>query len=232
MNKNLLRRVLLFLWMFVFEILCSGCFGSVEGLYPPGTGEELKSVYVVDHNGWHTGIAVKRQDIPDNLWPEHQDFADFEYVEVGWGDRAYYQASEPTLWITMKAALWPTPSVLHIIGFNGLVQRYFPESKIVEIALSHPGFERLCRFIQDSYARDDLGKAIRLGSGLYKHSQFYLGRENFHLLKTCNVWTAKAIRSAGCPITPLYAITAGNVIRQGKKCGKMIQTGKVAYLLS
>jgi hypothetical protein len=74
--------------------------------------EPLKTVYVVDHNNWHTGIVVRRQDIPDNLWPEHHDFTDFEYMEVEWGDRDYYRASEPTLWITMKAASMPLRHVM------------------------------------------------------------------------------------------------------------------------
>jgi len=201
--------------------VCLGCLGPIEGLYPPRADEPTKTVFLVNHNDWHAGIVVNIKDIPDHLWPEHRDVEGFDYVEVGWGDRDYYQAAEPTVWITLKAAFWPTPSVLHVTWFIPPVRQYFPGSEVIDITLSQGGFERLVTFIHESYARDGGGRAIRLGPGLYEHSRFYSARRTFHLLRTCNVWTAKAIRSAGCPITPLYAVTARNVMYQAKKCRKV-----------
>ncbi len=204
-------------------LVCSGCVGPIEALYPPKAAEPSKSVYVINHNDWHTGIIVRRQDIPNSLWPENNDFADFEYLEVGWGDRDYYQAMEPTKWMAIKAAFWPTQSVLHIVGFSTPVERNSSESEIVEIELSDRGFEQLLSFIQDSYARDELERAIRLGPGLLENSRFYLARGKFYLLRSCNVWTAEALRSAGSPITPLYSITANNFMYQASKFGKIIR---------
>ena len=51
--------------------------------------DPVKRVYVVSR-GWHTGIVVRHEDIADGLWPEHPDFAPSGYVEVGWGDWAFY----------------------------------------------------------------------------------------------------------------------------------------------
>ena len=209
--------------LFIFAVY-SGCAGPIEALYPPGASEPSKSVYVINHNDWHTGIVIRRQDIPDRLWPENHHFKDSEYLEVGWGDRDYYMTPEPTLWMTLKAALWPTESVLHIVGFSGPVEEYFPVSEMAEIRLSLRGFERLCAFIQNAYARDVSGKAIELGPGLYGNSRFYLARAKFHLLRSCNVWTAQAIRSTGFPITSFYAITASNVIYQTSKYSRMIRS--------
>ena len=207
----------------ILFVVCSGCFGPIENIYPPKPDEHPISVYIVNHNDWHTGIVVRRQDIPSNLWPENNDFADFEYLEVGWGDRDYYQTPEPTKWMTMKAAFWPTQSVLHIVGFSAPVERHYPEAEIIEIGLSHRGFEQLCIFIQDRYARDASGQTIKLGPGLLENSRFYLARGKFYLLRSCNVWTAEALRSAGCPITPLYSITANNLMYQAIKFGKIIR---------
>jgi uncharacterized protein (TIGR02117 family) len=209
--------------LFIFAVY-SGCAGPIEALYPPGASEPSKSVYVINHNDWHTGIVIRRQDIPDRLWPENHHFKDSEYLEVGWGDRDYYMTPEPTLWMTLKAALYPTESVLHIAGFSGPMEAYFPASDIVEIMLSLRGFERLCAFIQDAYARDASGAVNGLGPGLYENSRFYQGRERFHLLRTCNVWIARAIRSTGFPITPFYAITASNVIYQTSKYDRMLRS--------
>ena len=200
-------------------VLAAGCVGPVHGLYPPGEGESVASVWVVSH-GWHTGIVVRKQDVPDGLWPQLRDFADFHFVEVGWGERDFYMAPAGTSGMALRAALLPSSSVLHVAGFGGPVERDFAASEIVEIRLSRRGLEKLAAFIGDAYAKDEAGAVIRLGPGQYPQSRFYLARETYHVLKTCNTWTAKALRSAGCPITPFYALTAGNVMYQATAfCG-------------
>ena len=205
--------------LLAFSVLASGCAGPVHGLYPPREGESVTPVWVVSH-GWHTGIVVRREDVPDGLWPQHRDFADSELVEIGWGERDFYMAPEGTSGMALRAALWPASSVLHVAGFRGAAERYFPVSEVVEITLSRRGFEELAAFIQEAYATDEAGGTIGLGPGHYPSSRFYLARETYHALKTCNTWTAKALRSAGCPITPFYALTAGNVIYQATAfCG-------------
>ncbi len=209
-------------FLFVAIAICAGCAGPVKKLYPPGEDEPVRSVFVVSH-GWHTGIVFRRQDIPSDIWPENLDFAANDYVEVGWGDEAFYKAPKFKMGTALKAVLWPTPSVLHIAGFNEPVQDYFPKSKIIELKLSQAGFERLCRFIHRSYAKDSADESIPLGRGLYGNSKFYLSREQYHLFKTCNVWTAKALRAAGCPITPFYALTTDNIIFQAGRFGAIIQ---------
>jgi uncharacterized protein (TIGR02117 family) len=201
--------------------LASGCVGPVRGLYPPAPGEAVKSVYVVNH-GWHTGIVVRRHDVAEALWPELGDFADSEYVEVGWGDRDFYQALEATSGQALKAILWSTASVLHVAGFSAPPERAFPGRDIVEVTLLERSLERLVVFIRDAYARDEAGRAIPLGPGQYSYSRFYLAREKYFLLKTCNNWTARALRAAGFPITPLYAVTARNVMYQAGQFGRSL----------
>lgn len=208
--------------LIVIGVTGSACAGPIKDLYPRRDNEPSRSVYVIDH-GWHAGIVVRKEDIPHNIWPESQDFPDAEYLEVGWGDRDWYQAPGFNLWFALKALFWPTSSVLHVVGFNGSIESYFPENEIIELELSLRGFERLFGYIQDSHARDTSGKTIRLGPGLYRNSFFYLSNEKFHLFKTCSVWAAKAIRSAGYPITPSYAMTVGNLMFQVRKFGKVVQ---------
>lgn len=188
----------------------------------PEPNETTKTVYLVSH-GWHAGIVVRRADIPDAVWPEKWDFPASEFLEVGWGDRDYYQTPDPHWGITLKAALLPTESVLHIVAFSGSVLAYFPRSEIIEIQLSESGFERLCRHISASYSRDPAGNSVPLGPGLYGVSQTYLSTETYHLLNTCNVWTARAIREAGCPITPASTVTVDSLMSRARSFGKLIQ---------
>jgi len=206
----------------VFSAAAAGCAASIKGLYPPAPAELVKPIYVINH-GWHTGIAVRRADIPEGVWPEHADFADSEYVEVGWGDRDFDVVPEGTPWLALKAVFWPTPGVLHVVWFDGPVEQFFREREIVEILVSDGGFYRLAVFIADAYAKDGSGRTIVVGPGQYANSRFYEAGEKYFLLKTCNTWPARALRSAGLPITSLYAVTAGNVMDQTRTLGQILE---------
>jgi uncharacterized protein (TIGR02117 family) len=193
-----------------------------KGLFPPAPNEPSKSIYLASH-GWHAGIVIKRTDIPEGIWPEHYDFPDAEYLEVGWGDKDYYMTPDPGMGITLKAGLLPTDSVLHVVSFRGSVERYFSRSEITRIDLSYEGFARLCRYISNSYARDEAGKVQALGPGLYGKSRFYLSRETYHAFNTCNVWTARGLRNAGCPLVPASTLTVEELMTEVASFGAVIQ---------
>jgi hypothetical protein len=55
--------------VFVLLIACCACAGPVKELYPPSKDEPTRSIYLVSH-GWHTGIVIKRMDIPNGIWPD------------------------------------------------------------------------------------------------------------------------------------------------------------------
>jgi uncharacterized protein (TIGR02117 family) len=201
-------------------MLAVGCATPVESLFPPPAGEPTRTVYVVNHR-WHTGVVVERAAFVGAGWAE--DFASAEFLEFGWGDAAFYPAERPGLWLAAKAVLWPTPSVLHVAGVTGPLTNSFPHQEIVRVELSEPGFERLRGHIENTFARDKAGKAQVVGPGLYGDSKFYRARGKFYFPKMCNRWTATGLRAAGCPISPLRSVTAGNVIRQVRTFGEPIQ---------
>jgi uncharacterized protein (TIGR02117 family) len=177
-----------------------------------------KTLYVVSH-GWHTGIVLRARDVPPGRWPEAAHFPDAEFLEVGWGDRDYYRAADPGMWLALKAAFRPSPGVLHVAGFRGAVSAYFPASEIVALEVTQPGLERLSALIGASHERDAGGRSTPLGPGLYGQSRFYPSRERFHLLRTCNVWTAQALRAAGIDVSPAQSLTAGGLLAQLRERG-------------
>jgi uncharacterized protein (TIGR02117 family) len=178
-------------------------------------------VYLVAH-AKHSGIAVRSADLPAGLWPERRDFPQADYLEVGWGDRDYYYGRNQGFADALRAAFGPNnPSVLHIAGVRGPLTRTFPASEIIELTLSRDGFERLVRYIHDAYDRAGTPVVAPLGPGLYGDSRFYPGRETFNLLRTCNVWTARGLRTAGLPIED--SITLGGLMSQARGIGKVIQ---------
>ena len=206
----------------LWSLLQLGCASVPEGLFPPAPGEPTKPVYLVSH-GWHAGIVVRRADIPPGVWPQSRDFPDAEYLEVGWGDRDYYMTRRPHIGHLLKAGLLPTDSVLQVVGFNGPVERYFPRSEVVRIDLSEAGFERLVRYIEQSHLVDAAGRVQALGRSLYGRGGFYLSRETYHLFNTCNAWTARALREAGCPITPAANLLVETLMSNLARCGTVIR---------
>ena len=206
----------------LMSVLLVACAAPPKGLFPPDPHKPFRTIYLVSH-GWHAGIVVRRTDIPAGIWPQHKDFPEAEYLEIGWGDKDYYMTPQPHLGITLKAGLLPSASVLHVVGFRGAVTHYFPQSEVISIDLSEAGFERLCAYLASSYAEDESGHRKPLGPSLYGDGQFYLSRESYHAFNTCNVWSARALHAAGCPITPASALTVDTLMARAARWGKVIQ---------
>lgn len=210
--------------LLVAVAVAAGCATGIAagpGAPPAATGDE-RTLYVVRH-GWHTGIVVRAADVPERAWPARRDFPGADYLEVGWGDRAYYQASDPGVWLALRALLWPTPGVLHVVAFAGPVERHFATAEIVELRVTSDGFARLVDAIGASHELDASGAPIALGKGLYGTSRFYASREAFHLFKTCNVWTAQVLREAGLPVAAAPALTAEGLMTQLHPLGRTIR---------
>ena len=172
---------------------------------------------MVNHGGMHTGIAVKRSDIPKGVWPANLDYPRAKYLEVGWGDDDGYR-KDWTTGIVTKALLRSTRTVLLFDGFSKTLRENFdgPDYTIVEIKLSPAGFERLCRHFERTHALNHFGEPIRLGDDWYR------GRGTYCMLNTCNTWVASGLRSAGCPVTPAYCITPVPLLYQVRKFGRVV----------
>lgn len=212
------------IWILFLAVSCGACAVPVRETTPaPGASEPRKMIYLVSH-GWHAGIVLRHTGILDSIWPGVGDFPNAQYLEVGWGDMDYYQTPDPRMGLIIKAALLPTASVLHIVGFSGTVPANFPFSEIIRIELSAASFEHLSRTIAASFVLNEAGNARSLGPGLYGNSRFYLSGETYHLFNTCNVWTARALRAAGLPVTPATAIRVESLMFQVRKFGKVVQS--------
>ena len=212
-----------FLLLAVYAVGVACAVPETKTASPPDSEEPAKTVYLVSH-GWHAGIIIRRADIPDSVWPEYREFPDSVYLEVGWGDSDYYRTPDPHWGITLKAALLPTASVLHVVGFSSSVPAYFPYSEIIEIRLSDAGFAELCHYIAASYFKDPAGKSVALGPGLYGDSRFYQSHETYHLFNNCNAWTDRALQTAGCPLKPAAVFTVENLMDRARSCGKVIKS--------
>jgi uncharacterized protein (TIGR02117 family) len=170
-----------------------------------------KKVYVVSH-GWHTGFVIPAIDIQDKLPELKKRFPHANNIELGWGDKGFYQAKEITTGLTLRAIFWPTKSVVHAVAVPSDVQRYFSNSVIETLCLNELEYLSLITFISNSFARNETDDVMPQKKGIYGNSQFYTGMGDYYLMNTCNKWTAKGIKSAGLDISPVFKLTAGSIM--------------------
>lgn len=188
-------------------LLFFACAAPTTSLRSPTPGDRARTVYVVHHGALHTGLTVRRADIPCGSWPANRDYAGSKYIEVGWGDDDGYR-KPLTSGIAMKALAGSKHTVLLAEGFSQAIRAKYndPKFTVLAVDLSEVGFARLCEHIQQTYALNEKGEPIRLGEGWYR------ARGTYSAFNTCNTWIASGLRKAGCPITPALCLTAGQLL--------------------
>lgn len=186
--------------------------------------QESRAFYIVNH-GLHTGIVVKRNDLLDVVPSLTTDWDSGEYLEIGWGDEQFYQAPNATAGLAIQAMLWPTGSVLHMVGIPETPHRFFPKIEILEISVPQSGYKKLLEYIAKTFEQTSDDNITRLGPGLYGNSHFYKATGSFHTFNTCNTWVAEAIETTGYPISSKGVIRAESLLSQlrrdidsGNKC--------------
>ena len=168
-------------------------------------------MYIVSH-GWHTGFVIPAGSIEARLPELKRRFANAPYIELGWGDAGFYRANEITTGLTLRAIFWPTETVVHAVSVPRRPDAYFSGSEVSSICIDDNGYAALLEYIENSFARDEHGRIVPTGHGLYGDSEFYRGVGDYYLMNTCNKWTAKGLRSAGLSISPMFKLTAGSVM--------------------
>lgn len=183
--------------------------------------EDSTAVYVVSIS-WHTGIVVPAASLPEHIWPDDHDFAEDDYLEIGWGDADFYQDDGFNLWYAFKAVFWPTKSVLHVNPINMDIAGFYQGTEVVEIFLDDEAMESLTAYIISHLAKDENGQLIVAGDGIYTDSQFYKGTSRYYFPNNSNVWAARALKRAGFSISPIFYQFTGWLLNKAENFGKRI----------
>jgi hypothetical protein len=152
-------------------------------------------------------------------------FPDARYLEVGWGEARYYPGETRGLWGMIRAGLWPTGSVLHVVPVPASVLRTFPQNTIVRVPVGPSELDALAAFVAQSFAVDTTGRATPTAPGYYVNSRFYASPLTYHVFNNCNHWAAAALEAAGCDVSPRWAFTVGQVVARAEACGTLLQRG-------
>ena len=195
-------------------ILLSGCASALSWQSIPDSIDNERSVYVINH-GWHTGLILPYESL--NEEPFIEDTLGYSpYYEFGWGDSDFYQAEKITSGITLKAILWPTDSVIHVIPIRKNLHERFTKTEIVEIRMSLKGLQRLVDFVSASFYKDKNSQYVLLGKGIYKNSRFFKARGGYQITNNCNTWVAEALESSGVPVSSFLTLTSNDVMKQSR----------------
>lgn len=216
-----LKRIVIGMMSLVIGLLVLTLATAGRGdpsLYPPVPGQAAIRVHVVDH-GWHTGLVVRVADLSGAAlrlglsrpvdshrlrWLASR-YPHAEWLELGWGDAVFYQATpgiaDVDPWLGLRALAVPTPSALQVVPGEGRVAALFARSQVLPLELSQAGFDALA--IGLAATLPEVLPNAPIGPSLYGGGVFYTARLDYHLLRTCNRWVADLLAMAGVPISPV-----------------------------
>jgi hypothetical protein len=179
-------------------LLALGCAAAVPSPgWPPGAAGSVPVHVSLDT--WHAMIALPR-DPADGRG---------RFEEWGYAERAWYLGGRQGAWDALRALFWPTEAVVEVAEGDRLWAERTPQppAEVFELRLDALALARLRAHLEASRARDE---PLLVAGG----SRFYRARRPYHLLHTCHVWAAAALRAAGLPLRPGVALTRHGLAAQ------------------
>jgi hypothetical protein len=194
--------------------LLAGCAStSGDNLSP----DSLRSIYIV-RRGWHTGIVIAVQDWPNPNWALLADFPGAEYLEFGWGDERFYQAEPETFWSGVRAALWPTSSVIHTIGSRDPIATNAQAEEVVQLRIPAGQLREIAWAIEMEFAGTDPEPTGQMLKSAPTPNRFYKAKRSFYFPRMCNWWVAKRLQQTGCPVRAWTVLTAARTMNEAREC--------------
>ncbi|MEG3940088.1 DUF2459 domain-containing protein [Microcoleus sp. S36b_A3] len=137
--------------------------------------------------------------------------SDYKYLSFGWGDRAFMLENPSSGSINpvtgFKALIFPNPSTVQVQGY-----RVFPPDRETKcVKMSGENYLRMVIFIQNTFQLDGGGNKIKISYGYNKNDSFYEAKDSYSILRTCNDWTAEALRKAEVN-TPVWSTLSSSIM--------------------
>ena len=158
----------------------------------------------VSTNGMHVDFIVPTQhesfdwtkliDSTPFAKPLHQ----YPYLSIGWGDPGFYLELETwdklTVKLAARAMLIPTPTIMHVTGYDVLP---YEELRIEKITISLDQYLHLCDFIYKDFALKNQELDLIPNVGYTENDNFYQAHGVYHAFHTCNYWVNKGLKQIG-----------------------------------
>ncbi|MDY0870843.1 DUF2459 domain-containing protein [Dongia rigui] len=197
---RLARRLLLaFLGLGLFYFLSAILLGTIPGAELRQAGPRSYLFYACD-NGVHVDLVLpaagQGRDWFDFFPPTDfaGDVTGASHVALGWGAKSFYAATKEWSDIrpgpVLRALFWQDSAVLHVSYAGDPSGR----DNCRSVASDEAGRDALYAFVDATLGgppqREDL-------PGYGPNDGFYSARGVYSLFRTCNVWTADALKQSG-----------------------------------
>ena len=191
------------LWV-IGAILLSACASPVEGLWPPPPDSPARTVHV-SLDTWHAMIAFPA-DTPH------------AYEEWGYAERAWYLDDQRGLSGIVRALFWPTEGVVEIGRYDRVWAERTPQPPAERFVfrVTDEGYRRLRLYLRGTISVDTPIASVG-------QSAFYPAAHSYHLLHTCHQYAAQALREAGLPLSPFWALNRTSLAWQLRRAVKRIE---------
>ena len=214
-DHDVLRKLAAMTSVLLLLFALPGCATGGSCLDDTTPRASVRSIYIVKRGG-HTGVAIAAADWPNRSWTLLADFPNSDYLEFGWGDERFYQAEPETLWLGTRAALWPTSSVIHVIGVRSPIAENILADEIAEVRISVDGLRLMAESIEQEFAQATPTATPVSLRAAPKPNHFYSARGKFFFPRMCNWWIASRLAEASCPIQPWSVVLAPRVMREAR----------------
>jgi uncharacterized protein DUF2459 len=186
-------------------------------------GPDSVKIYIIKDE-WHTAFLFEINDSIINQIPALEEFKNFNFVDIGWGDEEFFQNPSDDIYLGAKAILYPTPSVVRIAGMISKFESIFRwVDYCVEVTLSKVQLIKLCQFIKDSFEKDENDNLIIASKRPSGAVIFYKSNLKYHLFNTCNTWIGEGLEFIGFDIDTGGLITADQLLDELMEIGKVLK---------
>ena len=215
--KKSLRAVGIFLEVLFAFLFLYGTIALYGAIIPTGELKTKGELYIyVQSNGIHTDVCLpactKEMNWLNFLSPDHySERCTFEFVTIGWGDKGFF-LDTPT-WADLKvstalnAAFLPSMTAMHV--------KYSEEPKVShnrkKVYLNRREYSKMVKYIKKSFRLQNNKVQLISGKGYSFNDNFYEAIESYHLFRTCNRWTNKALKEANIK-TGVFALFPNGII--------------------
>lgn len=197
---RLARRLMLgFVCLGLLYFLAAIVLGAIPGDRRPDAGPQVYVFYACD-NGVHVDLVLPAAGEGRDwfsVFPPADfigDIAGASYVALGWGARNFYATTREWSDIrpipVLKALLWQDSAVLHVSYSGDPAGR----ANCRRITSDATGRDALIAFVDATL--DGPARREEL-PGYGPTDAFYPATGTYSLFRTCNVWTAEALKRSG-----------------------------------
>lgn len=215
-------------------ILCTlflGYLTPTKWHYPPQS-DCTYPIYISSVNHFHAELIVPVTTAAYD-WHSHLTLTQlgshadaYRYLSFGWGDRKFFMNGSLDPISIFDALFLLGPTTMHVWGHTEEPSQWPKDFEIKQVQLNRAQYLKLVQFINASFQRTAQGSVQYIRQGLYSDSGFYEAVGSYSIVRTCNVWTADALKQAEVN-TPVWAAAAPAVMQHlHSNCGIAKPIGK------